>query len=41
MGFDPAAAFGLIGKARGVSVPDTEGQRDWVTALQGSAIAAR
>jgi hypothetical protein len=23
-------AFDLIGKARGVKVPDTEGQRDWV-----------
>lgn len=23
-------AFDLIGKARGVRVPDTEGQRDWV-----------
>jgi len=40
-GFDPAAAFEVIGKARGVSVPDTERQRDWVTTFRDSAIAAR
>jgi predicted protein tyrosine phosphatase len=39
-GCDPAVAFEVIGKARGVSVPDTEGQRDWVTAFRDSAIAA-
>ena len=40
-GSDPATAFELIGKARGVNVPDTEGQIDWVTAFRDSAIAAR
>jgi protein-tyrosine phosphatase len=30
LGFAPGMAFDLIGKARGVRVPDTEGQRDWV-----------
>jgi hypothetical protein len=41
LGLDPVAAFELIAKARGVSVPDTEAQRDWVTALRDSAIAAQ
>src|SRR5450631_1028149 len=31
LGSDPAAAFAAITKARGMNVPDTEGQRDWVT----------
>jgi protein-tyrosine phosphatase len=39
-GLDPAAAFEVIGKARSVSVPDTDEQRDWVTAFRESAIAA-
>jgi protein-tyrosine phosphatase len=30
LGFAPGMAFDLIGKARGVKVPDTEEQRDWV-----------
>jgi hypothetical protein len=30
MGLTPGMAFHLIGEARGVKVPDTEGQRDWV-----------
>ena len=30
LGFAPGMAFDLIGKARGVKVPDTERQRDWV-----------
>jgi hypothetical protein len=30
MGMAPGTAFDLIGKARGVRVPDTEGQREWV-----------
>jgi protein-tyrosine phosphatase len=30
LGFDNAEAFDLISKARGVSVPDTDGQRRWV-----------
>ncbi|MGH6852609.1 MAG: protein-tyrosine phosphatase family protein [Methylocella sp.] len=29
-GMAPGTAFGLIEKARGLKVPDTEGQRDWV-----------
>jgi hypothetical protein len=33
-GSDPAVAFGVIGEARGVSVPDTEGQRDLVTSFR-------
>ena len=41
LGVDPAAAFEAIGQARGVSVPDTEEQRDWVTAFRGSALVAR
>jgi protein-tyrosine phosphatase len=32
-GADPAAAFDLIGKARGTAVPDTAAQRDWVVAF--------
>jgi hypothetical protein len=35
-GFDAAEAFELIGKARGVSVPDTEGQRIWLTEFRDS-----
>jgi protein-tyrosine phosphatase len=30
LGFAPGTALDRIGKARGVKVPDTEGQRDWV-----------
>jgi protein-tyrosine phosphatase len=30
LGFAPGMAFDLIGKARGVKVPDTEGQQNWV-----------
>jgi protein-tyrosine phosphatase len=30
LGLAPAMAFDRIGKARGLKVPDTEGQRDWV-----------
>ena len=41
LGADPAAAFEVIGKARGVNVPDTEGQIDWVTTFRDSAVAAR
>jgi hypothetical protein len=40
-GSDPAVAFAAITKARGMNVPDTEGQRDWVTAFRESAIAVR
>lgn len=34
LGSNPDAAFEMIGKARGVRVPETEGQRDWVAAFQ-------
>jgi len=30
LGFAPGTAFDRIGNARGLKVPDTEGQRDWV-----------
>ncbi|MEI9985968.1 MAG: protein-tyrosine phosphatase family protein [Aliidongia sp.] len=36
LGADPAAAFDMIAKARGVGVPDTEGQRNWVTVFRES-----
>jgi protein-tyrosine phosphatase len=39
-GYDAAAAFEMIGRARGVSVPDTDAQRNWVTAFRDLAIAA-
>jgi protein-tyrosine phosphatase len=41
LGVDPAVAFEAIGEARGVSVPDTAGQRDWVTTFRDSAVATR
>jgi protein-tyrosine phosphatase len=34
LGFDADAAFEMIGEARGVRVPDTAEQRDWVTTFQ-------
>jgi protein-tyrosine phosphatase len=37
-GIDAAEALALIKAARGVSVPDTDEQRDWVIAF-GSAVA--
>ena len=40
-GADPAAAFEAIGEARGVNVPDTEGQIDWVTTFRDTTVAAR
>jgi hypothetical protein len=40
-GLDPDAAFAMISKARGVGVPDTEGQRDWVTAFRDASAVAR
>ena len=30
-GIEPAAAFAAIGRARGLEVPDTESQRDWLS----------
>jgi len=32
-GFDPIESFNKLSKARGVKVPDTDGQHDWVVAL--------
>jgi len=34
LGFDWEAALDMIGKARGVTVPDTEGQRNWVKSFR-------
>ncbi len=34
LGFDPGAAFELIGEARGVKVPDTPDQQNWVAKFQ-------
>ncbi|MGH6857092.1 MAG: protein-tyrosine phosphatase family protein [Methylocella sp.] len=34
LGMASGTAFGRIGKARGLKVPDTEGQRDWVERLR-------
>jgi len=34
-GLAPGMAFDRIGKARGVKVPDTERQRDWVESFHG------
>jgi len=36
-GYDPDSAFADIAKARGVEVPDTELQRDWVSTFQATA----
>jgi protein-tyrosine phosphatase len=36
MGLDPDTAFDMIGKARGVRVPDTEEQRFWLASFQES-----
>jgi protein-tyrosine phosphatase len=36
-GLDPEAAFDLIGRARGVKVPDTEGQREWAAMFHETA----
>jgi protein-tyrosine phosphatase len=33
-GSTPELAFEVIGKARGVSVPDTDGQREWLRAFR-------
>jgi hypothetical protein len=37
-GIEPARALALIGAARGLNVPDTDEQRDWVIAF-GKAVA--
>jgi protein-tyrosine phosphatase len=36
-GYDPDSAFAAIAKARGVEVPDTVLQRDWVSMFQATA----
>ncbi len=36
-GMEPAAALAAIGAARGVPIPDTDAQRDWVLALASDA----
>lgn len=36
LGTSPSAAFEMIEKARGVRVPETDAQRDWVAAFQGA-----
>lgn len=35
-GFEAEAALDIIGKARGLKVPDTEEQRDWITTFQNA-----
>jgi hypothetical protein len=40
-GIAPTAAFDVIGRARGLNVPDTDGQRDWLTVFCDSAATAR
>jgi protein-tyrosine phosphatase len=37
-GYDVDAAFDAIARARGVAVPDTEGQRDWVSAFLAATV---
>jgi hypothetical protein len=37
-GTSPIVAFELIGKVRGVRVPDTDGQRDWVVAFREAIV---
>jgi len=39
-GTSPDTVFEIIGKARGVSVPDTEGQRDWVVSFKDAIASA-
>lgn len=34
-GYDAEAAFALLAQARGVAVPDTDAQRNWVAAFRG------
>jgi protein-tyrosine phosphatase len=35
-GYDPDSAFAAIAKARGIEVPDTEIQREWVSHFQAT-----
>jgi hypothetical protein len=42
LGVDAYSAFGIISKARGVTVPDTDEQRNWVIAFEkGGDVFAR
>jgi protein-tyrosine phosphatase len=41
LGSEAAAALDLISKVRGVRVPDTDAQRDWVVAFEQAAIITR
>jgi protein-tyrosine phosphatase len=36
-GYDASNAFVMIGASRGVTVPDTEAQRNWVISFQGTS----
>jgi protein-tyrosine phosphatase len=36
-GYDPTEAFTMIAASRRVTVPDTDGQRDWVISFHGAA----
>ena len=40
-GFDPEAAFDAVSKARGLSVPDTDEQRYWVSAFRDAVTTVR
>lgn len=40
-GLTPKTAFEMIGEARGVSVPDTERQREWVRAFRDAVLNVR
>jgi protein-tyrosine phosphatase len=37
-GYDVDAAFDTIAKARGIEVPDTQAQRDWVSAFLAATV---
>jgi hypothetical protein len=39
-GYDAHEAFTMIAASRGVTVPDTDGQRDWVMSFQDAASGA-
>jgi protein-tyrosine phosphatase len=38
-GYDPEASMTLIGQARGLAIPDTEAQKDWVLKLPTLGLA--
>jgi protein-tyrosine phosphatase len=41
LGYDVSEAFSMIGASRGVPVPDTDEQRDWVISFQNAAGGSR